>query len=121
MRCSTQRLNDLGDESRLLPLWRQVIYCLRLVNCYRRILLLECGSQNLKITLLKFVLITTLMSLNVYMQTMSTLVIQSDFLFCFLIFYFLAYVTNASTQAEPRFLWNNYLLEVLIENKVGLF
>ncbi|ESW28226.1 hypothetical protein PHAVU_003G269400 [Phaseolus vulgaris] len=40
---STQRLNDLGDESRLLPLWR---------------------------------------------------------------------------QAEPRFLWNNYLLEVLIENKL---
>ncbi|KAG2376276.1 Phosphoinositide phosphatase [Vigna angularis] len=41
---SAQRLNDLGDESRLLPLWR---------------------------------------------------------------------------QAEPRFLWNNYMLEVLIDNKVG--
>lgn len=24
MFCSAQRLNDLGDESRLLPLWRQV-------------------------------------------------------------------------------------------------
>ncbi|KAL5190779.1 Phosphoinositide phosphatase SAC7 [Glycine soja] len=44
MFCSAQRLNDLGDESRLLPLWR---------------------------------------------------------------------------QAEPRFLWNNYMLEVLIDNKVG--
>ncbi|RDX73281.1 Phosphoinositide phosphatase SAC6, partial [Mucuna pruriens] len=42
---SAQRLNDLGDESKLLPLWR---------------------------------------------------------------------------QAEPRFLWNNYLLEALIDNKVGL-
>uniref|UniRef100_A0A2P2M2C7 Phosphoinositide phosphatase family protein n=1 Tax=Rhizophora mucronata TaxID=61149 RepID=A0A2P2M2C7_RHIMU len=41
---SAQRLHDLGDESKLLPLWR---------------------------------------------------------------------------QAEPRFLWNNYMLEVLIENKVG--
>ncbi|KAG5034776.1 hypothetical protein JHK87_009686 [Glycine soja] len=43
MFCSAQRLNDLGDESRLLPLWR---------------------------------------------------------------------------QAEPRFLWNNYMLEVLIDNKL---
>ncbi|XP_028776710.1 phosphoinositide phosphatase SAC6 [Neltuma alba] len=43
---SAQRLNDLGDESRLLPLWR---------------------------------------------------------------------------QAEPRFLWNNYLLEVLIDNKLDPF
>ncbi|GJW77329.1 phosphoinositide phosphatase SAC6-like protein [Tanacetum coccineum] len=43
---SAQRLNDLGDESRLLPLWRQ------------------------------------------------------------------------ASEAEPRFLWNNYMLEVLIDNKL---
>ena len=24
------------------------------------------------------------------------------------------------SQADPRFLWNNYMLEVLIDNKVGL-
>ncbi|KAI7742187.1 hypothetical protein M8C21_029946, partial [Ambrosia artemisiifolia] len=44
-----QRLNDLGDESRLLPLWRQ------------------------------------------------------------------------ASVAEPRFLWNNYMLEVLIDNKQVMF
>lgn len=95
MHCSTQRLNDLGDESRSLPLWRQVIYCL----CYRRILL----PKNWKVC-----------SYQCIYANNATVVIQSDFLF-------FAYVTNALTQAEPRFLWNNYLLEVLIENKVGCF
>lgn len=33
--------------------------------------------------------------------------------------YVSALTSNVFSQADPRFLWNNYMLEVLIENKVG--
>ncbi|KAG8373602.1 hypothetical protein BUALT_Bualt11G0041400 [Buddleja alternifolia] len=54
---SAQRLHDLGDESKLLPLWRQF--------------------SDIKFPLSKFF-----------------------------------------PQADPRFLWNNYMLEVLIDHKL---
>ncbi|KAL6587935.1 Fimbrin, actin-bundling protein [Orobanche minor] len=56
-----QRLHDLGDESKLLPLWRQFL----------------------------------------------------------IIYYAVTEITCPTvSQADPRFLWNNYMLEVLIDNKL---
>ncbi|KAK6924572.1 SAC domain [Dillenia turbinata] len=60
---SAQRLHDLGDESKLLPLWRQV--------------------------------------------SSSTAIDPYD--------------DDDVPQADPRYLWNNYMMEVLIDNKLDPF
>lgn len=48
------------------------------------------------------------LNINIFCDSISMVLKFSLLIYCF-------------SQAEPRFLWNNYMLEVLIDNKVELF
>lgn len=107
MAFSAQRLHSLGDESKLLPLWRQVSFswCLFFSVAFW-FLPSELTSWTMAALFMLPIRGCTVIS-DLYFKKFSLHVYESSL------------TSNFFPQADPRFLWNNYMLEVLIENKVG--